>query len=75
MSKNCPCFERMCKHYNGIEAANHICRAFQKGIPYEIISGVDEHLSPILGQENNIVFEKARSYADMEMFKPKRGFI
>lgn len=75
MPKNCICFKRMCRHYNGIEATKHVCRAFQKGIPCEITTGVDEHSSPIPGQENTIVYEQARNYAEMEMFKPKRGFL
>jgi hypothetical protein len=64
----------MCKHYGGLEAAKHVCRAFQKGIPNEITAGRDDHVTIRLGQGNKIIYEQASSYAEMEMFKSKRGF-
>ncbi len=77
----CSCFKRLCKHYEGIkESTNperspkHICQAFPNGIPHEIIAGRDEHLRSLAGQLNKIAYERASSYAEMEMFKPKRGF-
>jgi len=77
----CSCFNRMCKFYEGMEESNnpgrpgkHICKAFPKGIPDEIVTGKNEHLASMPGQNNNKVFERASSYAQMEMFKSKRGF-
>ena len=74
MSVDCNCFKRMCKHYGGHEDGKHICKAFQKGIPKEITSGMDVHLTIFPGQGNKIIYEAASSYAEMEMFKSKRGF-
>lgn len=36
---------------------NGTCAAFVDGIPYEILKGEAEHTKPIIGQENDIVFE------------------
>jgi hypothetical protein len=77
----CSCFNRLCKYYEGVEESNnlerspkHICRAFPNGIPDEITAGRDEHSRPLARQLNNIVYEGASSYAEVEMFKSKRGF-
>jgi hypothetical protein len=71
----------MCKHYRGIMESNnpegsgkHICTAFPNGIPGEILSGRNEHSQSMLGQNSIEVYERASNYAEMEMFKPKRGF-
>ena len=72
MLKDCSCFNRMCKHYLGFGGVQHVCRAFPEGIPEEISKGVEEHFTALPGQENSIKYEKASSYAEMEMFKPTR---
>lgn len=74
MSASCNCFKRMCRHYGGLEAAKHVCKAFQKGIPDEITAGMDDHSTTRPGQGNKKIYEPASSYAEMEMFKSKRGF-
>jgi hypothetical protein len=35
---------------------------------------MDDHLTIRPGQGNKIIYEPASSYAEMEMFKSKRGF-
>jgi hypothetical protein len=73
----CSCFKRMCKHYEGIEDSNpepsarHICKAFPKGIPDEVVVGENDHLSLIPGQNSDEIYEGVSDYAEMEMFKPK----
>jgi hypothetical protein len=72
LSGKCNCFKRMCRHYGGFVRVQHVCIAFPKGIPDEIITGENEHLTALPGQENVISYERAGSYVEMEMFKPKR---
>jgi hypothetical protein len=44
----------MCKHH----ILGNECEAFTKGIPDEIfLLGTNDHLKPLPGQKNNIVFE------------------
>ena len=81
MFSACSCFKRMCKHFEGIMESNgperpgkHICKAFPEGIPDEILSGRNEHSVSMPGQDNIEIYERASSYVEMEMFKPKRGF-
>jgi hypothetical protein len=77
MGITCSCFIRMCRHYEGIEDSNpeasakHICKAFPKGIPDEIVMGENDHLISIPGQISDEVYERASDYAEMQMFKPK----
>jgi hypothetical protein len=59
------CYERGCKNFTGIWQPKKdesqeipICTAFPRGIPSEILQGTNEHLVPIQGQGNNIVFER-----------------
>ena len=77
----CNCFKRLCKHYKGIKESNNperagkrICKAFPEGIPDEILSGRNEHSVSMPGQDKIEIYERASSYVEMEMFKPKRGF-
>ena len=56
------------------QPGKHICQAFPQGIPDEIPAGKNDHLKPMPGQNNPVVYERASSYAEMEMFKTKRGF-
>jgi len=42
-----------CKHYKG----RGVCRAFPKGIPKEIFTGLSSHTLPIKGQKGKFVFE------------------
>jgi len=77
----CSCFRRMCKHYGGITKSNnpeqsgkHICIVFPKGIPDEILSGRNEHSQSMPGQNSIEVYERASNFAEMEIFKPKKGF-
>jgi len=75
MLKDCSCFKRMCRHYGGFGGVQHVCNAFPKGIPDEIIIGENEHLAALPEQINGIIYEQAGSYSEMEMFRPKRpGF-
>ncbi len=76
----CSCFKRMCKHYEGIlESDNpkrdgkHVCKAFPNGIPEDIVTGKNEHSAIVPLQNNNEIYERARSYAEMELYKSKRG--
>jgi hypothetical protein len=74
----CACFTRMCRHYSGVshtgkEAFLHTCNAFPDGIPPEIRDGKNPHAIPLPGQANGIIYQKAPSYGEMEMFKSKRG--
>jgi len=77
--EECECFKKRCKHYSGMIQKNdqpgwiHICKAFPYGIPPEIWEGKDQHFKPLGDQRNNVVFEKAETYAGMELFRPKRG--
>lgn len=65
------CWIRECKYYLGIkqyknEKANEYeekterdyCEAFPDGIPDEIAYGDNKHSEPVLGQENEIVYER-----------------
>ena len=59
------CWTRECHHYIGIKQDNeeeeterHVCRAFPNGIPEVITYGKDLHEKPLVGQKNNIVYEK-----------------
>uniref|UniRef100_A0A6M3LGD2 Uncharacterized protein n=1 Tax=viral metagenome TaxID=1070528 RepID=A0A6M3LGD2_9ZZZZ len=60
------CFNRQCSNFLGvIEVVNErdqkvICKAFLGGIPLSIAYGDDLHLKPIIGQDNNIVYEKEK---------------
>ncbi len=58
------CSKRKCKHLVGVTGTGElevdevaICMAFPLGIPDSIAYGVNDHLSPIDGQDNQIVFE------------------
>ena len=55
-------------------SGKHICKAFPKGIPDEILSGRNDHSQPMPGQNRIEVYERASNYAEMEMFRSKRGF-
>lgn len=48
-----------CKHFIKSEKRFNKCKAFPKipGIPWEIISGENDHKKPLPNQKNNIVFE------------------
>jgi hypothetical protein len=61
----------MCRHYGGFVRVQHVCIAFPKGIPDEIITGEYEHLTALPGQESVTCYERADSYVEMEIFKPK----
>ena len=74
MPAHCICFKRMCRHFDGKAGKGYVCKAFPAGIPGEITSGKEEHLAPLPGQTNQIAYERAKSYSEMEMFKSKRGF-
>jgi len=59
------CYTRKCKFYldiiqsSGTEITeDNYCKAFPKGIPYEIAYGENLHTEVYPGQENNIVYEK-----------------
>ncbi len=58
------CFERKCIHFLGVkndgdERTERVyCSAFDNRIPDEISYGDNKHLKPLLGQKNNIVFER-----------------
>ena len=75
MLSDCSCFKRMCRCYGGFGGVQHVCNAFPKGIPDEIITGENEHLTALPEQINDIIYERAGSYVEMEMFRPTRpGF-
>ena len=59
---------------NPEHSGKHICMAFPKGIPDEILSGRNEHSQSMPEQNSIEVYERASNFAEMEMFKPKRGF-
>ena len=53
-NENNPCLKcRLCES-NGMYL---FCEAFNKGIPDEIIEGLNDHSGPLTNQENDIVFE------------------
>ena len=59
------CSIRRCKHYtgtmslDGTEATERqVCKAFPKGIPPEIAYGENDHLKPLKGQQNDLVYEQ-----------------
>lgn len=59
------CYIRKCKHYKGVKwfgddetTERNICGAFPEGIPNEIAYGEDEHLKVLVGQKNQIIFER-----------------
>ena len=47
-----------CKHFDYEEFTGLFCKAFPSGIPEVIIIGKDDHQTPIISQENDLVFEK-----------------
>ena len=65
MLKKLNCLKRRCKHFIGIDQSNGneltekvVCKAFPKGIPSMIVYGINKHLKPLPGQDNDIVYEK-----------------
>lgn len=52
------CFK--CKHFRRFDEDGG-CNAFPEGIPDEITIGTNNHSKPLLGQENNIVFEEEKT--------------
>jgi hypothetical protein len=46
----------LCANFIG----GNICEAFKNGIAEEIVNGKSDHLEPIKGQENDIVFEEIK---------------
>jgi hypothetical protein len=42
-----------CKWYNG----DGYCEAFPQGIPDQILNGENNHIEPLLQQDNEIIFE------------------
>ena len=55
------CWERKCKHYQGIigdleQNQRPACAAFPEGIPLEIAYGSNLHLEPVRG-DHGILFE------------------
>ncbi len=74
----CDCFKRMCRFYGGVimkeeTGLRHVCIAFPEGIPEEIWQGRSRHLESFPEQRNDVVFQKAVTYQEMEMFKSKKG--
>ena len=57
------CVERRCRHFlaaaGPIDDPTFVCRAFPCGIPAAILSGQDQHLAPVAGQEGEWTFEGA----------------
>lgn len=52
---NLVCFK--CKNFRRFKGG---CLAFPDGIPDEITSGENQHLQPLKGQKNKIVFEQMK---------------
>lgn len=60
------CSERRCKHLTGVAQPTGeetggevcVCKAFPKGIPFEIAYGHNLHLVPLEGQGNDVVYER-----------------
>ena len=64
------CYERKCKHFQGIEDTGKgdskiedsglilVCAAFPEGIPKAIAYGDDPHYTPLDTQGNDIEYEK-----------------
>jgi len=50
-----PCL--ICKNYNENDFDKFSCKAFQNGIPDEIIMNESDHTEPLPEQDNDIVFE------------------
>jgi hypothetical protein len=66
------CYERRCKHFQGVRQENEqevgevvICAAFPDGIPDTIAYGADLHVTPRSGQGNDIVYEQG-TQAEMD---------
>jgi len=62
------CYKRGCVHFQGvtrdkdtIEQNERVtCTAFPDRIPAEIAYGTNKHLDPLVGQDNNVVFQKEK---------------
>lgn len=59
------CWDRNCKHYQGIMQPNDTemtekpyCRAYPEGIPNDIAYGDDKHLEVREDQKNAIIYEE-----------------
>ncbi len=57
------CSKRKCKHYLGVKSDGDemtervYCKAFPDRIPNEIAYGDNLHAKPLIGQDNDIVYE------------------
>ena len=58
------CEKRECKYLLGVVQSDgtekseiYCCQAFRRGIPFEIAYGGNKHLTPLIDQKNDIVFE------------------
>ena len=49
-----PCLKCKLCNSNGLFL---FCKAFESGVPDEIINGENDHTEPLPNQENNIIFE------------------
>ncbi len=59
------CGERRCKHLSGViqpdgteKTERWVCDAFPEKIPEDIAYGPNKHLTPLPGQDNDIVYER-----------------
>ena len=73
MLKEPKCFERQCKHFEGVVQPDGtemtekiVCEAFPDGIPEEIAYGTNPHTEPYVG-DNGIQFEEESDWAGKEV--------
>jgi len=67
--KDPPCKIRKCKFYCGISSDyKYVCVAFPKGIPEEVISGANPHISEIPGDDGYRYSQGEISYNSVLQF-------
>jgi hypothetical protein len=66
------CFTRRCKNYTGIISPDgteknetYACKAYPKGIPKDIIDGIDLHMTVRDDQKNKVVYEEDDKVKDI----------
>lgn len=62
-----PCF--YCKHLTNAgtqepDLRGWTCRAFERGIPYDILTRQSSHTEPDMGQDGSYVFESTPEYLE-----------
>ena len=58
-----------CVHFNRFEPEGFTCKAFPKGIPEEIIEGIERHEAVREDQEGELVFEPRKDIEIPEEYR------